>query len=184
MASLYDNTTTLISDECWKNSIEYNNEKINNYTTYYNNTAEVKKETGTFPDLALDHLNLRGRSGYGVTDGYLVDTYSDIIIPESTSDRCSIQLRERTFMGGPKLTRVRGDINKELDILSGSDSRKNGVNCYKGELMETNTYKFMPMLDNVKEMQNYQNIVPVWVHGGENTRLYINKLKFSKRDNK
>jgi hypothetical protein len=180
MASLYDNTTTLISDECWKNSIDFNNEKINNYATYYNNTAEVRKETGTFPDLALEHINLRGRSGYGVTDAYLVDKYSDIITPESTSDRCSIQLLERTFAGGPRLRKMKGDMDKELDILSGSDSRKNGLNCYKGELMETNMNNFMPLLDNIKEVQNPENIVPIWVNGGEDTRSYINKLKFSK----
>jgi hypothetical protein len=180
MSSLYDFNTSLISDECWKNAKEYNNERINNYTTYYNDTAEVKKSTGTFPDLALDHINLRGRPGYGVTDGYLVDNYSQLITPESTVDRCSIQLLERTFTGGPKLKRAKGDIDNELDLLSGSEGRSPGINCYKGQLMETNINNFMPMLENIREVQNPENIIPIWVNGGEDTRSYINKLKFSK----
>ena len=38
-----------------------------------------------------------------------------------------------------------------------------------------------PLLDFIKEVQNPDHIVPVWVNGGEDTRSYINRLNFNKK---
>ena len=46
--------------------------------------------------------------------------------------------------------------------------------------MELSTNKFIPLLDCVKEVQNPEHIIPSWTRGGEDTRSYINKVKFSK----
>jgi hypothetical protein len=109
-----------------------------------------------------------------------------------TRDRCPIQLTTRTFTGGPQLRGKPGDIDKELDVLSGSDTRiintttvgSDGINnkqqaCNKS-IMEQTTNKFMPMLDCIKDIQHPENIVQSWTRGGEDTRSYVNKVKFDK----
>jgi len=39
---------------------------------------------------------------------------------------------------------------------------------------------FIPLLDCVKDIQHPDNIVPVWVNGGEDTRSYVNRSEFNK----
>jgi len=189
---MYDADTKLYSDECWMNAKDYNNDKIEKYAVYYNDSAQVKKETGTFPEIANDHINLRGRPGYGLSDDYLIDTYSKLITPTMTHDRCNIQLIERTFASGPALKKMTGDLNKELDVLSGSDSRllpvmgRNNdgtqklIKCAKGSIMETSMNNMMPLLDCIKDVQRPEHIISEGIRGGEDTRSYINKAKFSK----
>jgi len=195
--STYNADVRLNSDECWMNAKDNNNNQLEKYSLYYNDNAKVDKEIGSLPDIAYDHVNLHGRPGYGLADDYLIDTYSALRNNQSamTRDRCPIQLITRTFTGGPQLRGKNGDINKELDVLSGSDTRTmpvftntdevigssetNGFKCNK-RLMEYTTNNFMPILDCVKEVQNPDNIVQSWIRGGEDTRSYINKVKFSK----
>ena len=192
--TLYDKNTNIYLDKCWKNSKDNYNDNIENYNTYYNNTSEVKKTTGTLPEIANEHINLRGRPGYGLSDAYLIDIYSSLRNnPDSyTHDKCHIQLFERIFKGGPILKGASGDIHKELDVLSGSDSRllpaigsKRGINnfgtCNKSEIMEKQMNNIMPLIDTMKDLQDADNIVPVWTRGGEDSRSYINKVNYSKK---
>jgi hypothetical protein len=193
MSQLYDANVRLNSDACWMNAKDAYNNNLEKYSLYYNDSAKKNKPNGTLPDLSIDHVNLRGRPGYGLSDDYLIDTYSALRNnPEGmTRDRCPIQLITRTFAGGPRLTGASGDINKELDVLSGSDTRTIPVlsnsdeittvpyRCNKS-IMEDTINNFMPMLDCIKEVQNPEHIVPSWTRGGEDTRSYINKAKFNK----
>jgi hypothetical protein len=192
MSSLYDANVSLNSDSCWMNAKDNYNNNVGKYSLYYNDTAKENKQTGTLPDMANDHINLRGRPGYGLADDYLIDIYSALRNDPNamTRDRCSIQLITRTFAGGPKLTGKSGDINKELDVLSGSDTRalpalsnadenvSMPYRCNKS-IMEITTNEFMPMLDCMKEVQKPQHIIPDWTRGGEDSRSYKNKAKFA-----
>ena len=49
--------------------------------------------------------------------------------------------------------------------------------------MEEEMNNMMPLLDCVKDVQNPENIVPIWVNGGEDTRSYINRAEFNKNCN-
>ncbi len=193
--NLYETPTKIYSDDCWNNAKDLYNNNIEKYATYYNNNAEVKKPTGTLPDVALEHPNLRGRPGYGLADAYLIDVYSSLRNnPEGfTQDKCHIQLFERMFKGGPMLKGASGNIFRELDVLSGSDSRSipakpssrgseiTGV-CNKSDVMESQTSYIIPLIDCMKDIQDPENIIPKWTRGGEDTRSYLNKIKYSKRN--
>lgn len=193
---IYNADAQLNSDTCWMNAKDNNNNQVEKYALYYNDNSRVDKEYGSLPNIAYDHVNLHGRPGYGVSDDYLVDVYSSLRNNKDgmTRDRCPIQLTTRTFTGGPKLQGKSRDIDKELDFLSGSDTRVHGNNmlrdqgndapeyqgCSSKHIMETTTNKFMPMLDCIKDIQDPNNIVPSWTRGGDDTRAYVNKVKFDK----
>lgn len=196
---IYNADAQLNSDTCWMNAKDNNNNQVEKYALYYNDNSKVEKEYGSLPNMAYDHVNLNGRPGYGVSDDYLVDVYSSLRNNKEgmTRDRCPTQLTTRTFTGGPKLQGKARDIEKELDFLSGSDTRTmhgsfltafelgedkeaaQHQNCNK-LIMETTTNKFMPMLDCIKDIQDPNHIVPSWTRGGDDTRAYVNKVKFDK----
>ncbi len=176
----YNMGTSVCSDTCWKNAKDSYNKQMENYNLFYNDTSEVEKPTGTFPEFALEHTNLRGRSGFGLTDDYLVDNYSALRNdPKSlTHDKCQTQIFERIFTACPLLKGSTGDIEKELDILSGNDT--NMYKCKKN-IMEKQLNNTYPLLDCLKEFQKPENIVPEWTNGGEDTRSYINRVNFNKK---
>lgn len=194
---IYNNDAQLNSDKCWMNAKDNNNNDLHKYSLYYNDNSKVDKDHGSLPNMTYDHVNLNGRPGYGLSDDYLVDVYSSLRNNKDgmTRDRCPNQLTTRTFAGGPKLQGKSRDINKELDFLSGSDTRvmydgfltglesseekKSQQNCNK-TIMETTTNKFMPMLECIKDVQDPNNIVQSWTRGGDDTRAYVNKVKFDK----
>ena len=187
MTQYYNANVAVNSDTCWMNAKDNNNISLEKYSLYYNDSSKEKNNYGSLPHITFDHVNLRGRPGYGLSDDYLIDNYSELRNnPNSmTRDRCSIQLTTRLFSGGPKLYGKNRDINKELDFLSGSDSRNiydynnENIKCNKS-IMEKSMNNMIPLLDCIKEVQNPENIVPRWTRGGDDTRSYINKLKFSK----
>lgn len=188
MSSLYYINDNIKDDNCWMNAKDGNNNQIEKYSLYYNDSAKEEKQTGSLPSIVTEHINLRGRPGYGLTDDYLVDTYSMLRNNQDslTRDRCPIQLETRIFQAAPKLRGQSGNIDRELDMLSGSDSRllpekKEGEqsNCNKS-LMEVSTNNFMPLLDNIKAVQNPDNIIMPHIRGGEDTRSYVNKVKFNR----
>lgn len=180
--NMFDMKTKTCSDTCWQVSKDIHNEQIEKYHIYPTNYVECKNPNVRMPDFSLDHINLRGRPGYGLADDCLIDQYSSLRNdPNSfTQDRCHIQLFERIFAGGPRLKSATGDINKELDILSGSDT--NPFKCKK-TIMEIQTNKFAPLLDCVKDVQKPEHIIPTWTNGGEDTRSYINRAEFNKNCN-
>lgn len=193
MSRVYNANERIKADECWNNSKDNNNQDIEQYALYYNDNAKVEKETGTFPAVATDHINLRGRPGYGVSDDYLIDTYSSLRNNKEalTRDRCPVQLLTRVFHSNPKMKEQNGNIDRELDLLSGSDTRSLTLSradettntqpfrCNKA-IMELQTNAFLPMLDSIKEVQNPDNIIMPQIRGGEDTRSYLHKVKFNR----
>jgi hypothetical protein len=177
--NIFDARTSFCSDNCWKISKDAHNQEIADYNLYPTNFTECKAPNVRMSDFSLNHVNLRGRPGYGLADDCLIDQYSALRNDPSanTQDRCHIQLFERIFQGGPRLKSATGDIDKELDILSGSDT--NPFKCKK-TLMETQTYNMIPLLDCLKDVQDPVHIVPQWTNGGEDTRSYVNRAEFNK----
>ena len=96
---------------------------------------------------------------------------------KQTRDRCNVQLYHRMFQGCPNLRPGVGDINTELDVLSGTNSTTVTDTC-KMNITEQQTYKMIPMLDCVAEVQKVENVVPKWIRGGEDTRNYVNRKNF------
>lgn len=179
----YNKDTNISSDTCWKNAKDTNNTDISNYTLY-DKFSEYKSDSkmGSLPEISLEHPNLRGRPGYGLSDQHLIDNYSALRNdPKSlTHDKCNTQLFSRVFQAPPLLKGAEGDIEKELDLLSGSDTNPN--KCKK-TIMEKNQRIGYPLLEFIKEVQKPENIVPVWTNGGEDTRSYKNRAEFNKRCN-
>tara|TARA_B000000437_G_scaffold219162_1_gene200154 strand:- start:2743 stop:3312 length:570 start_codon:yes stop_codon:yes gene_type:complete len=177
----YDLNTNIASDTCWKNAKETNNKEINDYTLY-DKYAEYKSDNnyGSMPDFRLNHPNLRGRVGYGLSDDYLIDNYSALRNdPNSlTHDKCASQLFARVFQAPPLLKGAEGNVEKELDLLSGNDT-----NVYKSKktVMEKEKRIGYPLVDSLQDIQNPDNIVPQWTNGGEDTRSYKNRSEFNKR---
>lgn len=180
---MYNTTTTLNNDNCWLNAKDNVNNELEKYALYNNDSAKENKPFGSLPTFSIDHINLRGRPGYGLADDYLVDVYSQLRNDEGsmTRDRCPAQLNTRIFKGGPRLRGQTGNIHRELDILSGSDTRMlPAASCSNKALMENSTYKFPPLLDYIKEVQNPNNIILEGPRGGDDTRSYLNKVKYNR----
>ncbi len=180
---MYNTNANINNDTCWMNAKDNVNTEIEKYALYNNDSAKETKSYGSLPGFAVDHVNLRGRPGYGVADDYLVDVYSQLRNDQGamTRDRCPTQLNTRIFKGGPRLRGQSGNVDRELDILSGSDSRLlPQATCSNKSLMETTHNKLPPLLDYIKEVQNPKNIIPEWTNGGEDTRSYLNKIKYNR----
>ena len=183
---IYDSQTSMCSDECWKDSKTKSNEEISNYYTYNTNFAPCNEQKVKLPDFYLDHENLRPNRNWGHVENSdqlkcdNVDVYNNLVNNKElmTHDKCKLQIFERLFTACPSIRGSEGDISKELDVISGSDT--NTLRCKK-TIMEQPLYKFDPLLDCVKEVQNPKHIVPEWVNGGEDTRSYINRLNYNKK---
>ena len=178
----------ICSDKCWKEAKDIRNAEIDNYYHYNTNFVECKPEQVQMPGFYLNHINLRGRPGYGWTEDCTVNTDSDLRNDPKrmTKDKCNIQLNHRLFQGAPHL-RPGGDFSKELDILGGSDSDQllpNYYGCKKG-IHEQATYHPIPLLDCVAQVAKPENTVEEeWNRrGGSDTRSYINRKKFLEKCN-
>jgi len=177
---MFNTQNSVCSDDCWRSAKDNYNNEISNYHTFDNNFTECNSPNVRMPLFYLEHENLRGRPGYGLSDSCLIDQYNSLVKNDDliTHDKCKLQVFERLFTACPSIKSSLGDINKELDVISGSDT--NPFKCKK-TLMEQQLYKFIPLIDCVKEVQNPDNIVPEGIRGGEDTRSYINRLNFNKK---
>lgn len=177
---IFNTQNSVCSDACWKKSKDLYNDEIGNYYTYNNNFVDCKSPNVRMDDFYLNHENLRGRPGFGLVESCLVDEYNNLVNNNElmTHDRCKTQIFERLFTACPSIKSSLGDIDKELDVMSGSDT--NPFKCKKS-IMELPTYQFIPLIDCVKEVQNHEHIVPPWINGGENTRDFINRQNFNKK---
>lgn len=179
----FDTQDNLCTDTCWQSYKNFQNDKIVKYNTYDKSVQllDCDNSIARIPSFMYDHPNLRGRPGYGLADPCLIDTYSDLIKNDTlmTKDRCKIQLTSRIFTGVPQLKGCDGDINKELSIMSGDETIANGN---RKTLMEQQIKYPVPLVDTMKDIQNPDYIVPLWVNGGEDTRSYINRFNFNKNN--
>jgi hypothetical protein len=193
MASYFDKQNNICSDSCWEEAKNYGNNKINSYYTYSTQLVDCETPNVRMPDFIYDHVNLRGRPGYGVADSCLIDNHSRLInnVDGVTRDRCKLQLFKRLFNACPLFKGQSGDINAELDLLSGNDSgfgggggggNYNSTYGCKKTIMEQQIRHPIPLVDCLKDIQNPEHIVPIWTNGGEDTRSYINRLNFNKNN--
>ena len=188
-SNFYDKQNNICSDSCWQQNKNRANEKISNYQTYSTQFIPCEEPNVRLPEHMYDHINLRGRPGYGLVEPCLVDEYNKLIGNKETltRDKCRIQLFTRLFKDCPMLKGQYGDIEKELDLLTGTDTslfgnynndsaNNNSLNCKK-LIMEQQIKQPIPLVDCMKDIQNPNHIVPIWTNGGENTRNYINCKK-------
>ena len=182
MSNKFDSSTRLCTDTCWKVAKDLHNKKIEGYNIFPNNPVDCTSPYVRMTDMYLDHPNLRGRPGYGLSDDCLIDSYSKLRNDplSMTHDKCRMQLLTRIFTSGPNLRCGKTNIGSELQLIQGDNT--NNVQCRKS-IMEEEMNNFMPLLDCVKDIQDPDNIVPKWVNGGEDTRSYINRAEFNKHCN-
>ena len=183
-ASVFDNSKRLCTDDCAQEARDIRNEGIFGYETYQYLPVECDGEHARFPGFAYDHVNLRGRTGYGVAEGCVVDKYSELRTDprQLTRDRCRIQLFSRIFQGCPNLRSGTVDPDEEMPVIQGTGSRDldGYVLPCKKTITEMETYHPIPMLECVKEVQDPKHIVETWVRGGEPTRDFIRRQEFLK----
>lgn len=180
--NIFDSATSICTDTCWKNAKELHNNQIADYNLYQNNFVNCEYPNVRMTDMYLNHPNLRGRPGVGLSDDCLIDNYSSLRNdPASlTHDRCKIQLFNRIFTGGPNLRCGNKNPAAELELLEGTDT--NPFRCKKA-IMEEEMNNFIPLLDCMKDIQDPKHIIPVWTNGGEDTRSYVNRAEFNKHCN-
>ena len=175
--NFYDKQNNICSDSCWQENKNNANQKISDYQTYSTQFIPCIEPNVRLPEDMYDHINLRGRPGYGLVEPCLVDEYNKLINNKEslTRDKCKIQLFTRLFKDCPMLKGQYGNLDRELDILTGSDTSLD-INCKK-TIMEQQIKQPIPLIDCMKDIQNPNNIVPIWTNGGENTRNFINPRK-------
>lgn len=186
----YDKQNNICSDSCWQQNKNKGNKKISDYQTYSTQFIPCEEPNVRMPDFIYDHINLRGRPGYGLVEPCLVDEYNKLISNKEslTRDKCKIQLFTRLFKDCPMLKGQNGDIDTELDVITGmdtslfstynSDNNMNSLNCKK-LIMEQQIKQPIPLLDCMKDIQNPNHIVPIWTNGGENSRNYVKCKKIN-----
>jgi hypothetical protein len=178
----FDTSTSICSDDCWKTAKELHNNKIADYNLLPNNFVTCENPNVRMTEGYLEHPNLRGRPGYGLADDCLIDNDSMLRNnPDGlTHDKCRIQLNNRIFTSGPSLRCGAGNVGEELNLIEGTNT--NPFMCKK-QIMEKEMNNFIPLLDFMKDIQDPNNIVPVWTNGGEDTRSYIHRAEFNKNCN-
>lgn len=181
-SSVFLDSRRFCTDDCAKEAKDLQNESIFKYDTYQHLPVDCDGVNARFPGFAYDHVNLRGRAGYGQSEGCVVDNFSSLRNnPEQlTRDRCRIQLFTRIFQGGPNLKPGVPNPDKEMPIQQGQGSSVlEGVQypCKKA-IMEITTNKPMPMLDCVKEVQTSEHTVEPWIRGGDDTRSFVKRQEF------
>jgi len=182
--SVFLNSRRLCSDDCAKEAKDIQNEGISNYELYQYLPIDCDGKNARFPDFAYNHINLRGRVGYGIAEGCIVDNYSTLRNDPAqlTRDRCKTQLFTRIFQGCPNLKPGVANPDEEMAIIqgTGSDTFEGVKYPCKKTLMELTTNKFMPMLDCVQEVQKPEHVVESWVRGGDDTRSYVKRQEYLK----
>lgn len=172
----------LCTDDCAKEARDKQNEEISGYNLYTYHPVACEDPKARFPTFAYDHVNLRGRVGFGVADDCVVDRFSGLRTDPAvlTRDRCRIQLFSRIFQGCPNLKPGVADAGQELAMQGGQSSTLlEGIQypC-KRAIMEQSTAKFIPLLDCVKTVQDPDHIVEPWVRGGDATRDFVRRQEF------
>lgn len=183
--SYFDYQNNINSDTCWQTYVNKGNDKMFNYRTYDKSSQllDCDEKKVRVPDFMLEHPNLRGRAGYGLADPCLIDNYNNLVNNDEllTHNKSKIQLYSRIFTAVPYLKASNGDIDKELQLLAGEDTTASYARNRK-LIMEQQINQPEPLLDFIREIQNPDNIVPVWVNGGEDTRSYANRMYFNKNN--
>lgn len=185
MSNIYMKSCDIYNDTCWMEAKDHRNTQIDNYNHYNTNFVDCKNPNIRMPSFYLDHVNLTAAPHPNVAnhpDDCLIDNESGLKInrDKQTRDRCNIQLYHRMFQACPNLRPGVGDPSKELDVLAGNDTTHIDNKC-TNNIMEKQTYQFIPMLDCVKSVQDPEHVVESWTRGGSATRDFVNRREFLKK---
>lgn len=180
--SVFLDSRRVCSDDCAKEARDNQNDAIHSYMHYQHLPVACTNPNPRMPTFTYDHVNLRGRVGYGLADDCLVDQYSVLRNDPAqlTRDRCHIQLFTRIFQGAPNLKPGVPEPDMEYPITQGTSSGTlEGIEypC-KRAVMEMTTNKPMPMLPCVKDVQDPEHIVEPWIRGGDSTRDFVRRQEF------
>lgn len=172
----------LCSDDCAKEARDNQNNAIDGYMHYRFLPIDCNPPNARLPTFTYDHVNLRGRVGYGLAEDCLVDQYSALRNnpTQLTRDRCPIQLYSRVFQGCPNLKPGVANPDAEMPLIQGmSSGTLEGIQypC-KRQIMEMTTAHPIPMIDCMKDVQDPEHIVEPWVRGGDATRDYVRRQEF------
>lgn len=185
--SVFMNSRRLCSDDCAKESKDLQNEGIEKWQLYQHLPIECDGVNARFPTFAYDHVNLRGRTGYGQAEGCIVDNFSALRNDPAqlTRDRCRVQLFSRIFQGCPNLKPGIPNPEQEMPLIQGTGSSTLEGVAYpcKKAIMELTTNPFMPMLECVQEVQKSEHVVEPWIRGGDDTRSFVKRQEFLKTCN-
>lgn len=180
---IFDDSNRVGSDCCEKQARDAQNESIHKYSLYQYLPVDCVSPNARYPEFSYEHVNLRGRVGYGLADDCIVDQYSTLRNDPAqlTRDRCHIQLFERVFQGCPNLKPGVPKPEEEMPILQGlsTTSLEGTKYACKKTLMEMTTNKPVPLVDCMRSsIQNPDNLVEPWVRGGDATRDYVKRKEF------
>lgn len=181
-ASVFLDSRRLCTDDCAKEARDKQNEEISGYNLYGYRPVACEDPKARFPAFSYDHVNLRGRVGFGVADDCIVDRFSSLRTDPAvlTRDRCKTQLFQRIFQGCPNLKPGIADAGEELQVQQGqATTNLEGVtlSCKKS-IMEVQTAHIIPLLPCVASIQDEKHIVEPWVRGGDATRDFVRRQEF------
>lgn len=172
------NSRRLCTDDCAKEAKDTQNEGIFGYSVY--RELPVKKcepPQARYPEFSYNHVNLRGRVGYGYAEDCLVDKFSALRNDPSqlTRDRCRQQLYTRIFQGCPNLKPGVADPDLEMPIMQGiSNGNLEGttLSC-KRAIMEKPMNNIIPLVSCMQDIQDPDHLVEPWTRGGIDTRDHV-----------
>lgn len=177
--SVFLGSRRVCSDNCAKEAKDVQNNGMFDYSMYQDLKVDCDGKGARFPGFAYDHVNLSGRTGYGIAEGCVVDNYSMLRNDpaQMTRDRCRVQLFSRMFHGCPNLKPGIVDPDQEMPIVqgTGSSTLEGTVYACKKTLTEVQTKQFTPLVECTKEIQKAEHIVEPWVRGGDDTRSYVRR---------
>jgi len=179
-SKLFDGGNRLRQDCCAREGRDIMNEGVEGYALYRHFHVPCNRPNARVPEFQYDHVNLRGKIGYGVSDGCAIDSYSQLRNDPNqlTRDRCRIQLFRRLFQGCPNLKPGVRDPAAELALQQGTPgSYWEGLNIpCKKTLTELQTQKPIPLVDCMKDVNDPSRVVPPFAWGGVDTRDYMRHM--------
>jgi hypothetical protein len=177
--SVFMSSRRVCSDDCAKEARDTQNDGIYSYSMYHFQPVACKDPQASVPAFSYDHVNLRGRVGYGLAEDCVVDRYSSLRNDPAalTRDRCRTQLFSRIFQGCPNLKPGVPNPDAEMPIMQGISSKDvEGVQYVcKKTIMEKQTYTPIPLVNCMQDIQDPNHIVEPWVRGGEATRDFVRR---------
>ena len=176
-APVFMDSRRLCTDQCAKEARDQQNEQISGYNLYNQLPVQCKDPNARVPTFMYDHVNLHGRPGYGVADDCLIDRYSGLRNDPAqlTRDRCRIQLGTRLFLACPNLKPGMPNPDVEMPLIQGSSSSDlDGLKfpCKKA-IAELQTYKPVPLVPCMQDIQDPTHLIMEGPRGGIDTRSYM-----------
>jgi hypothetical protein len=180
--NVFMSSRRVCSDDCAKEARDLQNDGIYGYSMYHFQPVACKDPLASMPAFSYDHVNLRGRVGYGLAEDCVVDRYSSLRNDPAalTRDRCKTQLFSRIFQGCPNLKPGVPNPDLEMPIQQGLSSTTVEGTQYvcKKTIMERQTYNPIPLVSCMQDIQDPNHIVEPWVRGGEATRDFVRRQEF------